>query len=658
MKLSSLELINFRSHANTKINLEHINIFVGPGGAGKSSIKAAIEYLLTGRCQWTDRAGKEAEELIRDGAKKSSIKAEMNPFGTVTRYIPNALEIRAINGSLTVLQEEICKRLKADKDVISAMINTDKFITMTPDEQKKMLFALMGFKFNRDSVRVALSEYLAKTGQKDMTKQVLAEFDRLYPKDLSGGSEVLDTLYKMFYEERTAANKALKTAKTFLEIEHNSRLPEGVTVHDKEEVIKQLLTLKDRKNELLVQIGQANNANQQRDALVKRIETNKQELSVAENQMNGLPQPEDIDYQGMIDDINKKLQKARKALEDANSKYVEANGAVNELAKAMSAIYESGENCPLAPEHVKCSMTKEQKDKILDDMDGQLAKLKTNRSKAEKAVKDAAGKVQELEKELAEATHKAQEAARITAEAIRLENLVNDLAKRIAEDEAMLQQLPEPVDTAALQALDQRIPKGEALLQAIIAEESALQEREKHAEKLAQLEDRVGALNILVKAFDSKGIKAEKLAGVVDKLQARANERLLMLTCGQYQVSFDTSEDFKIVVTKTGTGPRKINKLSKSEEKRVGIILQDVLNQLTGLRFLVIDDANDLDAKAKAALVQTLLQIKDDYDTILVFSTLGETAPRNPGIPGLAMFEVNDGTVTPIPVEKKEGAVA
>lgn len=659
MKIKRLLLKNVRAHEDTEINLDHINIFVGPEGAGKTTIKASIEQLLTGRCQFTGKKGEESDDLIRDGAKKALITADMTPFGIVTRHIPNALEVQAIKGSLTVLQNAIYDRLKVDDDVISAMLNTDKFAAITSDEQKKMLFALMGLKFNKESVHQALSDFLVKNGYQDQVKDLLAKFDKLCPADLAGGGECLDTLDTLFRDERKAAKKTRDNLKALAAAPNKSQLPANITTEDKPGIIDTLTQLKDRRSQLLIDIGKADSANQ-RDTLVKRIEANRQEVTVTEKQLSDLSQEDINPVLEAMAQTKGKLTDARKKEEAARTKLTDATAAVNGLAKAMGAIRDAKEDCPLAPGHVKCAMTAEQKDKLLDDMDKDLAKLKTAKGKAEKALQDAQKFVTSLDTEVNQIQVKIDRSRTINLESDRLTELIGNLAKQISQDEKMLNELPEAVCTTTLQEeldqLNQRIPKGEAILQIIIVEETRAAEREKTEEKLLNAEDEVAVLEILVKAFSPKGIKAAKLSSIMDKIQAKANECAEVLTGGKFQIKFDTSEDFDILVTKQGGRPKKIKKLSGSEQMQMGIILQIILNQLTGLRFLVIDNTEVLGQRVKGLLFNLLMLIKDNFDTIIVNAILGEVVPSNPGIPGLAMFMVQDGKVEPIPVMKQEAA--
>jgi exonuclease SbcC len=73
--------------------------------------------------------------------------------------------------------------------------------------------------------------------------------------------------------------------------------------------------------------------------------------------------------------------------------------------------------------------------------------------------------------------------------------------------------------------------------------------------------------------------------------------------------------------------------------------MQDILSGLAGSRLLVVDDANHLDQANKNALLGMLMQVRQDYDTVIVMSVLGEVKPKDPGIEGLGLYLVEDGHV-------------
>lgn len=209
------------------------------------------------------------------------------------------------------------------------------------------------------------------------------------------------------------------------------------------------------------------------------------------------------------------------------------------------------------------------------------------------------------------------------------------------------------VDTkqADIDALAVRIANGEALLKKIASEE---ERRTQAAVRIQQLSDQtaeVETLEALVTLFGPKGLKAELLATALGKLQARADARMIALTGGQYRLQFSAEgkEGFQLLVFRVGWKRwRKPSQLSGSERKRVGIVIQDVLNGLTGLGILMVDEAQDFDPPNKSAFIALLMSLAPEYGTIIALSTLGETVPHNPGIEGLSMFMVETGIVTEI----------
>jgi len=218
----------------------------------------------------------------------------------------------------------------------------------------------------------------------------------------------------------------------------------------------------------------------------------------------------------------------------------------------------------------------------------------------------------------------------------------------IAGREKELAELPEPVNTQAAEAeignLQDGIGKLEIQLADIARYEGAREATEKQAAERDRLTEEIEVLETLVELTGSKGIPGRLLSETIGPLEKLANERLATLTAGRYQLSFQMEPDFHIIVTHDGA-ESDLKLLSSSERMRLGIILQDAISRLSGVRTLLIDNADMLDPTNRLLLTETLLRIVDDYDSILVMSTVGPGGVSDPAIEGLAVYEIRDGEI-------------
>jgi DNA repair exonuclease SbcCD ATPase subunit len=74
--LEELLIERFTAHRDRKIIFgKPVTIVVGPNASGKTSIKDAIEWLLTGACRSTDAAGRGYENLIMVGEDSMGVAA-------------------------------------------------------------------------------------------------------------------------------------------------------------------------------------------------------------------------------------------------------------------------------------------------------------------------------------------------------------------------------------------------------------------------------------------------------------------------------------------------------------------------------------------------------------------------------------------------------
>jgi hypothetical protein len=78
----------------------------------------------------------------------------------------------------------------------------------------------------------------------------------------------------------------------------------------------------------------------------------------------------------------------------------------------------------------------------------------------------------------------------------------------------------------------------------------------------------------------------------------------------------------------------------------VGVAFQYVLAKLAGARLLLIDEADLLDPSNRTALIDFLLEIQTDFDTIIIFATSQEAKPSP--IPEIQIWWLESEQVRPV----------
>ena len=645
--LKSIRLKDFRNHASTCIDLEQINIFVGPSGAGKSSIKEAIEFALTGVCSFTDERGAGADCLVRDGAKAAAANVVIDGLGMVTRAIPHGLQVTGQDGqpwtgTLMAQQGALEHALGVDAKVIRACLNTTRFLAMKPDEQKDLLFRLVGLSFDQEKIEDALTQWC--TEQHQPAFDPVVSLRQTYPPGLAGGPEVLDRIHKAVYDERTAAKRNLKNLEARVSTPlPASSLPPGAT---REAIAAQLTEIRKEKESLLVQQGETTGQARARETLDRELTRLHQELAALEETKVQYDLAKAADLEKTFRETNVKIRDQQEIARTRRGLAVSSDKQAAELRGKIKAFSEGG-ICPVAA--TPCAA----KAAVIPALEEQVRQLDAVRDKdlaaAQKAEADAkAAKAKAVE---IEAQFQGAERAR----------RAGSIKQSMEGIESQLASLPMPADTSSLSeqiaALATRITAGEQMLRTADAEDRAKDDRKKLDAEYAAAKDHVEALELLVEAFGPKGIKGRLLQNLLGPVEEGAKRRLAQLTGGRWDIAFRLDEGFEVLAkTHPGGAFRSVKTLSKGERLRVGVILQLALNELTGFGILVVDDAEALGPRDRVLLTQTLLAFREEFGTAIVLAVLGDVQPQDPGIPGVAVFEVADGTVSQITSEVGKSA--
>src|SRR5690348_985791 len=258
MFMTKLRLKNFRSHQETMLALDRFNLIRGPNGCGKSSVQMALEYLLTGRCQLTDGAGRGAEGLIRAGEKELEVSATFQNGETICRRRTarsHILEINGKRGPVDTAQAALEKDF-GPTDVLSAVLNADRFVTMSETEQKKFLAQVI------DAGRIEIPEQI---------REAFGAVNEEPPR-LESGRDI-EEAHRRFYDLRTEATRALRALGQMEKPDIPSDLPSV------NEVQKKLGELRQQKESLVAQKAEAEACWQNAQARLKQVRVGMEEVA-------------------------------------------------------------------------------------------------------------------------------------------------------------------------------------------------------------------------------------------------------------------------------------------------------------------------------------------------------------------------------------------
>jgi len=586
MKISKLELKNFRCHEDAALELDRLNFILGPNGAGKSSIQMAIEELLTGKCQVTDGAGRGAEDLIQTGAKEFDLHAVLETAQSKTLTVNrrrsarnHVLNVAGRNGQLAAIQQGIYRDLGAGEDVLAALLNASRFVEMDTKEQKRLLAQVLN------------------TGEIPVPGKIRA----LIPNVLISTIADLDNAYKLFFAERTDVNRQLKQLG---EAESEPMVPEDCPATEAVEgKLRDLHTEKETQIRKQAEVAADN----------ERLETERghleQDKQAAKDDL--LPQEE---FKHMGAEVEK--ADSYRALQQT---IINCQGKINVLIESLQKLKKlRGADCPTCLQ----PLDKKGLKKTIFTLQGDLTKEEKNLEvwQEERAQRyDPAAALRALEK------HQRAD--------FRMEELDRDLKKLRAPRKAAVD-----LFDGEIQKLAERIDKGEAILRQVCELRQAKSLWQQANQQRSELAQRKQELETLVEFFGPTGVKAKLVGDRSTDFCAALNRHLIRFG---FAVSVKAGQLWVCTDVPAGSA-LAIHQLSDSEKFRFGVAFQIALAEITGLKFAVIDHADILDDDCRQQLTAMLMEAQ--LDQAIVLSTAKELPPAAESPPeGVKFFWLGPG---------------
>ena len=628
MKIERIALQDFKCFEDLNIRFtKPVNLIFGENASGKTTIAQAIALALTGRVNGQN-GGSDRRPLVRHDAEEFSVSVSLSQNG-----LPGRLEhydlTQYAGAKESTDPETLFQGLKTNRETLGALLETTGFLSLHPDEKKRILFELLpDLKVDGSNMARYLGAWLKAR------PEMLAKHDITPDEDLLGmlaSPATLEEAYDQAYEERRIARRELKI------MGDSPRLPRGLT---REQLETSLTRKREELSSLHVAIGETKGmAEGERRQIERELANIAQELERLETLLRDAD-PEEIETR--LDDLEKERLAVGKEIQSLKEDYAAlqretgkllARQEQEEKSRAKAKTFTG--HCPVFPEVIcKTKAVTSRVMAVVADQAGINAAIEAQTGKTNDVVRRLREKEETLNQTNGGIAAVKNALARL-AEARRKEG---DLREKRRELEAVLAAVGED-KAAETERLKERI----ALLQGQIREESELLAALEKAERIRTLEVRASKLEVLTQAFSPKGIMSELMQSAASSLMTLANGLMGELTGNRYALDIDFEEGFRIFLCDYEKSARtEVNLISASERFRVGIVLQAVLSELAGLRFMVIDGIDILDQTNRGFFFQFLRKALPRFDQIIGFCTTGQQAPKNPGLPEVDFFLLAD----------------
>jgi exonuclease SbcC len=596
-----------------------VTLVLGANGAGKSSLAAAIEYALTGSCEWTDRGGRGFAELIGHEASQANIDLAMdNGLAVMRTLTPKGARVGVNEHAGDKASAMLELRLPA-VSLLRCMLRSDEFIGLPSKEQADLLFRLSGAEPDAAWVRKRLTEQEAKALDQALSVRLT-------------GSALLKHLDTAARELRKEANAEAKGAKAALG-EQPERAADGRTADNAR---AELANARKGLEELQRRAGASSEKHRAHEEALRRnaeaaLAVGRAQAAVSELGEQPVTDPEG--FERMATERANITRETTRLIEERAS----VKGEASALQRQVAAYVDAGGACPLGI--LQCPVDEGQRAQAVADAQTRVEHLGQLAAELDQKVtlhQREGAKVDEAMKQAQAASHAAAEWERKRTGYAAVLAEAEAASERAAEH---LDANPEPDD----EATDAGLEEARALvarLEGTIRDAEAAERSADLAKRVEALDARAAMLDGLVKKLAPDGLPEQAMAETVGVVLADVNAALEEFT--DFMLVMGSDGDMGVARTSDDTGVvTKVSHLSESEKLRVGAAIQVAFARLTEFGFVVVDAADRLDGSNRGPLLGMLLN--SDVQALVLSTPMNGKRPT--GIDGLAVYDLQDGAI-------------
>lgn len=594
MRLRRLELQGFRNYGHLVLDFpEGRTLFLGENGTGKSTIIDAIQWALTGQCRGVDGKGAGQNNLIKLGHDSTTVTAVIDKLGPVSRTIS-----RGGSASSSMPPDVVLAKLDATPGMMAVVLSGRLFFTQHHAEAKAMLMQVLNVTIPK-----------AKLPGIDLPDTVefvdLAYLEQLYDQAFRERAAAKSGLAGVFVPEPPKVvnidlgGKTLKAVQQQLARDQKDRLD---AVRDQSKAEAELTRLQNLlRTQQQAAAGAAalgGNLKAHQDMLVEhqaQLATAQDGLKAAEAEPAEPTSALEIQLREaatLIDKIDRHRSAIIPVAAIPKSRKAAAKVADRPAEAAHACVLGGGIPCLTAA----------------SEFTGAIEQLKASQKDLEVRIR-AGG---ERNRKIAAATQAVKESERhVTYHQAQL----RDVEGKIAAAEQAAADVPATQDAISIQdtavkagamSIGERggaIDRQQQQVAELAAYEQAQQNHQAAADRKAELQKNVDRLESLVTLLGPKGLRLQALNDALADFHAAVNAALEPFG---FEVAINV-DPWRVEVNRQGTGWLPFDLLSKGQQLWTALAFQMVLAILSGLDFVVVDDAEAVVGLNRAVLTELIL---------------------------------------------------
>lgn len=576
MRINKLQTLDFQGLSGKReFTFDKVTVLCQANQSGKSSLLNAIKYGLTGQ---------EPEgELVFSGRPKAAVGMELEDGTQIIRQKQaggtSSAYLSRHKTTKKLLDQAITDASGVPTDAMKIVSSEEVLRTTSP---QKLMDIMLGYTADQLDIPTVASFI------PDVTEEMKDELKKRLPDELFG-INTIHAFAKKLNEDRLELKRAINdrnaAVKAFREVPKPAKTKDEL-VADEQKALASVAESAAYKEKLVaynkakVDIENQKKKTEEYQTLIKDIKAENRPDSEREALEKGVK-----DDRELLDSVKKSFSTFEKTAADTTK-------ILNNINTTL---------CPLSDKLV-CTTDKT---KVTDE-------LKEILKTAEEGMKTNEETIDTLSKKIAESEKKVREFDSEREAYKRKEFLITELEKL----KAQVIELPEAPKKPEMENANEMLKLIRKDLQTWDNYERADRIEKNVNAAMPKLE----MFEYLTKAFGDKGPVMERIVErYMTAFEEACNEKAAKLGLNGMRVKFVAKSGVKAYIDTKGTGIYLGYESLSGGEKAVYIYLMlDMLNALSGLRILILDELSVLDKETFDALLSLIMEHKDDYDQIFL----------------------------------------